>query len=270
MFPAQITSLIDFNLILIVGLIIAICCGIAFIMKEKRYREVKSTSLRLKGINEINTKYSFSTLPADKQFRTKVDSKNKFDHFSPYDHLLVCIEDQEGEFESWTRNIRRNQKLWNSYSTEISALPPTFVKESYLKAESDLASKATLKKPVTDLVVEIVWTYTSPKGQNHYQKRAFFTTDEVEAALIKIARIRQEANTRQAQIRRERALMTPGLRYEVLKRDNFTCQICGSTQNDGVKLEVDHIHPVSKGGKTEFSNLQTLCDRCNRGKRDKI
>jgi 5-methylcytosine-specific restriction endonuclease McrA len=33
---------------------------------------------------------------------------------------------------------------------------------------------------------------------------------------------------------------------------------------------MDHIVPVSKGGKTEESNLQTLCRRCNRTKARKL
>lgn len=64
--------------------------------------------------------------------------------------------------------------------------------------------------------------------------------------------------------------MTPSLRYDVLKRDGFRCQICGATQADGVKLHVDHIIPVSKGGKTEINNLRTLCEECNVGKGAKI
>jgi len=71
-------------------------------------------------------------------------------------------------------------------------------------------------------------------------------------------------------IAEQRRLMSDSLRYEVLRRDGFRCQICGATANDGVKLHVDHIFPVSKGGKTELSNLRTLCERCNMGKRDKI
>lgn len=63
--------------------------------------------------------------------------------------------------------------------------------------------------------------------------------------------------------------MNASLRYDILKRDGFKCTICGATQADGVKLHVDHIIPISKGGKTIPKNLRTLCDRCNFGKRDK-
>ena len=64
----------------------------------------------------------------------------------------------------------------------------------------------------------------------------------------------------------ERSLMTPSLRYEILRRDGFRCQICGRTQADGVRLHVDHIVPISKGGKTEYDNLRVLCEDCNLGK----
>lgn len=61
-----------------------------------------------------------------------------------------------------------------------------------------------------------------------------------------------------------------GLRYDILRRDNFKCQICGRSQADGIKLHVDHIIPFSKGGKTEPNNLRTLCQDCNLGKSNKI
>ena len=63
--------------------------------------------------------------------------------------------------------------------------------------------------------------------------------------------------------------MSASLRYDVMKRDHFRCTICGRSADDGVTLHVDHIKPVSKGGKTEMSNLRTLCDYCNLGKSDK-
>lgn len=57
------------------------------------------------------------------------------------------------------------------------------------------------------------------------------------------------------------------LRYQILKRDRFFCQLCGASPKDaGVELEVDHIIPVSKSGTNLPQNLQTLCMKCNRGK----
>ena len=56
------------------------------------------------------------------------------------------------------------------------------------------------------------------------------------------------------------------VRAEVLLRDGARCRKCRTAVN----LEVDHIIPVSKGGKTEESNLQTLCRRCNRRKWKKL
>ena len=64
--------------------------------------------------------------------------------------------------------------------------------------------------------------------------------------------------------------VTPKMKVLVLERDNYTCQMCGKTVRDGVKLEVDHIHPFSKGGSDDISNLRTLCQECNRGKYDMV
>jgi len=59
------------------------------------------------------------------------------------------------------------------------------------------------------------------------------------------------------------------LRFEILKRDNFTCQYCGrNVKEDGIKLHLDHIFPKSKGGKDEEHNLITSCIECNSGKSD--
>lgn len=61
--------------------------------------------------------------------------------------------------------------------------------------------------------------------------------------------------------------MKISLRFAILKRDNFTCQYCRRTSwGDGVKLEVDHIIPRSKGGRDHPTNLATACHDCNRGK----
>lgn len=55
------------------------------------------------------------------------------------------------------------------------------------------------------------------------------------------------------------------LRFEVFKRDSFTCQYCGAKAPD-VILHVDHLSPVSSGGSNDILNLITACDACNLGK----
>lgn len=61
----------------------------------------------------------------------------------------------------------------------------------------------------------------------------------------------------------QRSLMTPELKQQVKIRDNYTCQCCGKYMPDEVGLHIDHITPVSRGGKSILSNLQVLCDKCN-------
>jgi len=63
----------------------------------------------------------------------------------------------------------------------------------------------------------------------------------------------------------KRTPISKTLRFEVFKRDSFTCQYCGKMAPD-VILEVDHINPVKRGGKNDILNLITSCKDCNRGK----
>jgi ATP adenylyltransferase len=58
------------------------------------------------------------------------------------------------------------------------------------------------------------------------------------------------------------------LRYEVLKRARFRCELCGISAEDKA-LQVDHIVPRAKGGADDISNLQALCYTCNAMKRDR-
>lgn len=63
----------------------------------------------------------------------------------------------------------------------------------------------------------------------------------------------------------ERKAIPKKTRFEVFKRDSFTCQYCGRRAPD-VILEIDHIHPVASGGDNHVLNLVTSCVECNRGK----
>lgn len=67
-------------------------------------------------------------------------------------------------------------------------------------------------------------------------------------------------------------------RKYLLQRDNWICQSCGCKVHDKHtgnwntpdKAHIDHIIPISKGGNSEYSNLQVLCRTCNLSKQDKV
>lgn len=57
------------------------------------------------------------------------------------------------------------------------------------------------------------------------------------------------------------------VRFEIFKRDLFTCQYCGRSSPE-VELQVDHIVPQAKGGSDDIDNLITACSECNYAKND--
>lgn len=65
------------------------------------------------------------------------------------------------------------------------------------------------------------------------------------------------------------APLTKKIRFEIFKRDFFTCQYCGNRPPD-IVLEVDHIDPRANGGTDDPINLVTSCFGCNRGKSDRV
>jgi len=67
-------------------------------------------------------------------------------------------------------------------------------------------------------------------------------------------------------IRRIYKNRVPLTKKNIMVRDDFKCVYCGSAFN----LTIDHIVPVSRGGKTSFENCVTSCRECNNNKGDKL
>ena len=64
--------------------------------------------------------------------------------------------------------------------------------------------------------------------------------------------------------------ISKNLREKVYDRANGLCEYCQSAQRMIIVLEIDHILPLSKGGKTELNNLCAVCRSCNAFKRQFI
>lgn len=116
--------------------------------------------------------------------------------------------------------------------------------------------------------------------QQNYVKQAYqvscvdsescYSFEQLSSKYEQLEAIGFEATLQDYHSKEQRKLMTKDLRKKISERDNYTCQMCGKYMPDGVGLQIDHIVPVAKGGKTVASNLQVLCSKCNGRKSDKI
>lgn len=92
------------------------------------------------------------------------------------------------------------------------------------------------------------------------EKQTAWLTDRGEQPLVA---------SRQPSSTKGRRTLRASVRFEVLRRDGFTCRYCGR-KAPLVRLQIDHVTPWSLGGSDEPSNLVTACSECNAGKSDKL
>ena len=109
--------------------------------------------------------------------------------------------------------------------------------------------------------------YIHPEVRSYGGSWIILDSDEKEKAWL--TDNKQGKSKQSTKSRSRRRSPTPSMRFDVLRRDNFTCVYCGR-KSPKVELQVDHIIPFSKGGLTELSNLRTACFECNIGKSNKL
>ena len=142
---------------------------------------------------------------------------------------------------------------------------------SYILEEDEQGFYARLGYANIDekiLNVAYKFSYTSGGGKT---KRTF-AIPMTEVNIVKLIRTLENKISASSFTKEQRNLMTKKLRDYIKSRDNYTCKRCGNStyKEPNLLLEIDHIIPISKGGRTVSENLQTLCWKCNREKSDKI
>ena len=249
-------------------------------------KSIKNNSLYYLNVLKLNEKYKdfFIKVNSDFYYKCECNSlqvyRNRCSLDSAMNYMCNIIE---SDLETWKKlafRIEKNIFNYNMYEGFLKELNTNFKgvsyenvrrkvyflsKSSYVEIESQAVHSIKIN-PIINLKIIVRVFYISPAGRNYYAKDYLIDFNGLNEIFERIS----EKNLYKESIKYQRALMTYSKRYDILKRDGFRCQICGRTQLDGAKLEVDHIIPVSKGGKTVDHNLQTLCHECNQGKKAKI
>ncbi|VAV83554.1 hypothetical protein MNBD_DELTA01-2077 [hydrothermal vent metagenome] len=78
-----------------------------------------------------------------------------------------------------------------------------------------------------------------------------------------------ESITETTEERRRGRYISFTTKVRVVRRDNYTCQICGKHLKDH-EVEFDHIIAHAKGGSSEEHNIRLTCFDCNREKSDRV
>lgn len=206
-------------------------------------------------VQPVNTKPKFDKFNFDLFFKSKVS-----DEFYRMNKLISKVKQNKEKYSEF-------QELFNTIYSSV----PNGAKKRDIEYY-DIEKKMLLEcrnMITTDPIIVCLVRYTSPQGRNNYENTKTYTFQDLIRFRDNIIIETEEKNSEAYRKKVERGKMSDSLRYDVMKRDGFRCKLCGREAEDGAKLEVDHIMPISKGGKTTMSNLQTLCKECNRGKRDK-
>lgn len=262
---------------LVLPLIIAI--AIYYLLKniqQTSHEKVMSISENYKQLVELNNKYQFNDIGKIKRKVYEREYSHKsYDRARAKSIILYHIENNDNNIREFILNAYRNKKMYDNYLEEFEKInEKTAIEEiekigynekKFYKLEKEIINNNKVKDNVYKISINVIVEYTTPAGKNNYRKNRAVEYQELCDLYMQWRNGKKYEETS----KRERAMMNDQLRYDVLKRDNYKCKICGASAQDGAKLHVDHIVPVSKGGKTTISNLQTLCDRCNIGKSNK-
>lgn len=237
---------------------------------------VRDTSRMLQELTRLNEGYHFHTGIRKTERLTKpCNSKAQFDKVILENFFKAVIDGNIDHYDDLLAKIEANRLLYKEYAADCSAIRSSADRASVKRSLIPLFLYRHIERnrfrsgrlnPAMDISFIVRTTYVSPKGKNSYQRSYAYSLAETKRVLDDVHRMIEHRQTKEYQ----RAIMSDGLRYEIMHRDGFRCQLCGRSAKDGAILHVDHILPVSRGGKTEKANLRTLCDQCNLGKRDRI
>ena len=234
-------------------------------------------SIAIKKISEINSRYHFEQVP-NLNMQHSYDNPNFYFDISPLDYLTYQLVNQKNEVLRAIDSAEKNKKNFSDYLKSIEEIqefdkydaevPLLFKRLTKSKEEKIFDGKKIT--PITDLMIGVVITLTNIYGAYRDEKIDFFGSNEIKKVIEKISQksggFYENEDVWQSICRVERGKVTNKIRFAVYERDGNRCCRCGSTYD----LEIDHIYPISKGGKSNFANLQTLCHNCNSLKSNRV
>ncbi len=269
-------------------LIIFIMCGIGtavlflihYLVLRKYKVFIKKNSVALETLLEINGRYKFYPRVNLDQSYT-YDNENFYNTISCFDYLVYQLQFIEKDAMSQIGNAAYNKQQYSKYLQEVKSIAHGQFNCSLEKInvnrlnkiEKKMLRKKLHKKPFEEFCLNVRLSCSRMNGDIYARKtRAFYEQDIKQ--IVKRLNNKRGAFYNDREIwesisRVERGKVSNKIRFAIYQRDGYRCKKCGAS-NKTAFLEIDHIIPIAKGGKSTYDNLQTLCSDCNYEKGDQM
>jgi len=233
----------------------------------------QENSIALKELDELNSFYQFYD-SENYDVTVKIDNINFFDEVYCHDYLIYELVEKKQYIKGYIRKIEINNSLINEYNQKLSLISdyskflktPDKLNLDKLKRINELLFNKRIKTPPTFFSIKVMIIRTNINGVFQERKTEEFNMNQILYLINEVSKVNRgfylNKEVWNALVRVERAKVSNKLRFAIFRRDGWRCRCCGSKYN----LEIDHIKPVSRGGKSVPSNLQTLCRSCNKFK----
>ncbi len=270
-----------FLILLLLTLIITIFFIVRNVTQKKYTDFVLQNSIYLKKLQEINCKYKFFSHIDFNQSHT-YDNENFYRDIACLDYLIYQLQFISTKVIDQINKEEQNNILYAEYQKEVIALTEAgkflidigkLKYDKLVATEKRLINQTICAKPNTNFYINVTLYCSQINGHIYAKKSEIYYADDI-LALIKRLRNRNGTFYNDREIwnsicRVERGKVSNKMRFSIYQRDGYRCRKCGVSQRY-TQLEVDHIIPIAKGGKSTYNNLQTLCHKCNAKKGDNL
>jgi uncharacterized protein YozE (UPF0346 family) len=198
------------------------------------------------------------------------DSFESVNHFEEAHHIATRAARYESSLKSWRSILKnypgkyRRPSDAENWIADDAAADIRKTKAAHSSFYVWLLKQVGRDDPIGDLASDtrrdssFPVSTTSDEPIRHHLRRKNASNE----ALIALDEALEEFRKKP----KGRAGISLALRFQIFKRDDYRCQLCGCNAQDGKRLEVDHKLAVASGGTNSKENLWALCFECNRGK----
>lgn len=273
------TLVISLVMVLLFFVIPGVLCGILIPVSIRNARHnsfVLEHSKTLRELKAINNSVKFLSIPRY-DLVEEYDNEPFYNDISCEDYLICRLIPIQDKVEDAIDRTLDNRSRFKNYKERIKTISPFCsydvdigkLNKNKLKKIEEKLFKEMLLCPTTDFGISVRIRRTNINGVYQESKRDYFDIPDLWNLFERINNKRGnrylDEGIWRSICRVERGKVSNKLRFFIYERDHYRCCICGRRGN-GSNLEIDHIKPIAKGGKTTISNLQTLCRECNKRK----